>query len=331
MRPSHAICAVLFGVSCLAATVPCQADLLNTVAGAQAAYSLRLLNDAYSGSAIDVRRSSDNTTASIGFDAIGQLDTAALLSFVGSGSGYVVTWYDQAGGTTAHNVTQSTTSFQPQIVANGSVLTDPVNRLPALRFNVDSLQYNGGVAAETMSVFTAGSWITPPTSSNSNAQRLWTMRAEASSRAAAGGDYGSSAPRFAVSYGTPGHTLAVSTTPIVAYQPFVEGYLLDASQTGSNDSVNLYVDGDLALSRTGLNLTISDANYFNIGSQTTAERYFNGLMQELIIFHAVLPAADRMRVEGNMMNLYAPEPGSGLLLLCGLAAVLACRRRRRPG
>ncbi|MDZ7615940.1 MAG: LamG-like jellyroll fold domain-containing protein [Patescibacteria group bacterium] len=333
MRLSCPIRAVVFAVFCLVATAACQAALLNTVAGAQAAYSLRLLNDAYSGSAIEVRRGSDSTTMNIGFDANGRLDTTALLNFVGSGDGYVVTWFDQAGGSTACNVTQSSTALQPQIVAGGSVLTDPVNHLPALRFNSDSLQYTGGMAAEAMSIFTAGSWISLPSGTNSNAQRLWTMRMDNSSRAAAGGDYGSGAPRFAASYGTPGHTLAVGTTPIVAYQPFVQCYLLDASPTGNNDFMRLYVDGELAVSRTGLNVTIADANYFNIGSQTTGERYYNGLMQELIVYHEALPEAARMQVEGNMMWLYAPEPGSALMLLLGglLVGVARGRRRRRAG
>ena len=50
--------------------------------GAVAAYSLRKLRAAYSGSAVRVRRSSDNTEQDIGFTTQGELDTASLLSFV---------------------------------------------------------------------------------------------------------------------------------------------------------------------------------------------------------------------------------------------------------
>jgi hypothetical protein len=51
-------------------------------APAAAAYSLRKLRAAYTGSAVRVRRSSDNAEANIGFTASGDLDTAALRSFV---------------------------------------------------------------------------------------------------------------------------------------------------------------------------------------------------------------------------------------------------------
>ena len=54
--------------------------------GLAAAYSLRRVSSSYSGNAIDVRRDSDNTTGSIGFDASGNLDTGSLLNFVYTGS-----------------------------------------------------------------------------------------------------------------------------------------------------------------------------------------------------------------------------------------------------
>jgi hypothetical protein len=57
--------------------------LLDTYSGAAAAYSLRKLNGSYTGSAIRVRRSSDNAETNIGFDSNGNLDTSSMLSFVG--------------------------------------------------------------------------------------------------------------------------------------------------------------------------------------------------------------------------------------------------------
>ena len=95
--------------------------LLEQYSGAAAAYSLRLLDCYYAGSAIRVRRSSDNTEQDIGF-VNGNLDTASLKTFVGTGgtdNGFVVTWYDQSGN--SRNATQSTASFQPQIVFSGVI------------------------------------------------------------------------------------------------------------------------------------------------------------------------------------------------------------------
>ena len=94
--------------------------LLDLYPGAAAAYSVRKLRTAYTGNAIRVRRSSDNTEQDIGFSGA-NLDTAALTSFCGSGNGFVTTWYDQSGN--GNNATQTTAANQPQIVSSGSVLT----------------------------------------------------------------------------------------------------------------------------------------------------------------------------------------------------------------
>ena len=97
-------------------------QLLNLYPGAAAAYSLRLLNSDYAGSAIRVRRSSDNAEQDIGFDRDGNLNTGALLAFCGAANGFVTTWYDQSGN--ARNATQSTAANQPKVVNAGSVLID---------------------------------------------------------------------------------------------------------------------------------------------------------------------------------------------------------------
>jgi len=97
--------------------------LLDTYTGATMAVSVRKLRNAYSGSAIRVRRSSDNTEQDIGFSG-NNLNTTALLSFVGTGgtdNGFITTWYDQSGN--GNNHTQGTAVNQPKIVNAGVVLT----------------------------------------------------------------------------------------------------------------------------------------------------------------------------------------------------------------
>lgn len=94
--------------------------LLDTYPNAAAAYSLRKLRAAYTGSAIRVRRSSDNAETDIGFSS-GNLDTTALTSFCSGTNGFVTTWYDQSGN--ANNATQTVAVNQPQIVSSGAVLT----------------------------------------------------------------------------------------------------------------------------------------------------------------------------------------------------------------
>jgi|688.fasta_scaffold395013_2 hypothetical protein len=92
--------------------------LLDQYSGAAAAYSLRKLRTAYTGSAIRVRRSNDNTEQDIGFVG-NDLDTASLKTFVGANSGFVTTWYDQS--TNARNATQTTAANQPRIINAGTV------------------------------------------------------------------------------------------------------------------------------------------------------------------------------------------------------------------
>ena len=94
--------------------------ILDTYSGSLAAYSLRKLKTG-STQSIRVRRSSDNSEMNIGFNSIGELDTFSLLSFVGSGNGFVTTFYDQSGS--GLNMTQPTSARQPQIVSSGVLIT----------------------------------------------------------------------------------------------------------------------------------------------------------------------------------------------------------------
>jgi hypothetical protein len=120
----------LFGDKLVAGQLPTQlgligsqstfVGLLDTYPNAAAAYSLRNLRTAYTGSAIRVRRSSDNTEQNIGF-VNNELDTSSLTTFCGAGNGFVTTWYDQSGN--GLNVTQTTALLQPQIVSGGSLIT----------------------------------------------------------------------------------------------------------------------------------------------------------------------------------------------------------------
>ena len=118
---------------------PSAAFLLDTNPGASVAYSLRRLSSTYAGSAIRVRRSSDNTEQDIGFSG-GVLDTASLLSFCGAGDGYVTTWYDQSGFNL--DVTQTTAAAQPQVCSSGSVIL--LNGVPSVQFDGSNDYLDGG-------------------------------------------------------------------------------------------------------------------------------------------------------------------------------------------
>ncbi len=95
--------------------------LLDAYPGAAVAFSLRKLSSTYAGSAIRVRRSSDNAEQDIGF--VGEnLDTSALSTFCSGTDGFVKIWYDQSGN--SKNATQTTPSNQTKIVSSGTVNTE---------------------------------------------------------------------------------------------------------------------------------------------------------------------------------------------------------------
>ena len=122
--------------------------ILDSITSA-AAYSLRQLRTAYAGSAVRFRRSSDSTEQDIGFVA-GEFDSASYSAFVGGGSGFVKTWYDQSGN--GRNLAQATTTKQPLLILSGQ------NSKPVLRFDGsdDFLFYaHGSTVSQPFSSLTA--------------------------------------------------------------------------------------------------------------------------------------------------------------------------------
>lgn len=124
--------------------------LLDVYPNSAAAYSLRKLRTAYTGSAIRVRRASDNTEQDIGF-VNNVLDTASLTSFCSGTNGFVKTWYDQSGN--AIDLLQTTAANQPQIVSSASVILQ--NSKPAIYFDGSNDQFNGVALSNYI---TASTW-----------------------------------------------------------------------------------------------------------------------------------------------------------------------------
>lgn len=197
----------------------CINPLLDDYGSASAAYSLRKLDADYSGSAIRVRRSSDNTEQDIGFTgSCNELDEAALIAFVGSGGsddGFVVTWYDQSGN--GRDATQATAGNQPKIVDNGVVLT--LDGQPAVYFdrsnnNILKASFSG-VALTAHSVFAVFS-----VSACDSYGRLLSMRASG------GNDYDHYAP------------LLSNAGTCTTYGAYAGGFV--AGRTVSGSAQNLY-------------------------------------------------------------------------------------------
>jgi len=118
--------------------------ILNQFPGASLGLSLRLLDINYTGFCIKVRRSSDNNELDIGF-VNNELDTASLLTFVGSGDAFVSIWYGQDGNN--NNAMQTVSVSQPKIVSNGSLILE--NGKPTIFFDgVDDFFYTDNYSVE---------------------------------------------------------------------------------------------------------------------------------------------------------------------------------------
>ena len=105
----------------------------------------RKLRTAYAGPCMRVRRGSDNVELDIGFDGSNNLDEAALLTFLGSGNGFVTRLYDQTSSPTGKDLIQVTQSYQPQIVASGVI--QRIGAAPAMQFNGGRGLYSEGTPA----------------------------------------------------------------------------------------------------------------------------------------------------------------------------------------
>lgn len=64
---------------------------------------------------------------------IGDLDTNALVTHVGSDNGFVTTWYDQSGN--GRHATQTDPTIQPRIVSNGVIET--INGKPGINYVIN--------------------------------------------------------------------------------------------------------------------------------------------------------------------------------------------------
>lgn len=113
-----------------------------------AVHGLRKIVASWAGSAIRVRRSSDNAEQDIGFSA-GQLDESALTAFVGANTGYVTTRYDQSGRG-MHEV-QTTAALQPTITNSSGVIhrMGGTNSRPAILFTNAA---GGGLATTSFNI-----------------------------------------------------------------------------------------------------------------------------------------------------------------------------------
>jgi SPP1 family predicted phage head-tail adaptor len=268
----------------LTVNAPSAGLLLDLYPSAATAYSLRKLRTAYTGSAIRVRRSSDNTEQDIGFVG-NDLDTTALTTFCGAGNGFVTTWYDQSGN--ANNATQTTQASQPQIVSSGVIVL--INTKPGLSFNGSSYRFN----LPTISFSLNSISVIGVIKSNNLASNGFAFANPDSNRIYLGFilssisyfGYGNSATSF---------NLGASTTN----QELHELY------SGINSNAYKNANSSTQITSSTANENGADISIGSYGRVGTLANFYNGNIQE-IIFYTTNQSSNRTGIESNINTHYA--------------------------
>jgi len=265
--------------------------LLDNYSGAAAAYSLRKLDKDYTGSAIRVRRSNDNTEQDIGFTSSGDLDTASLKTFVGANSGFVTTWYDQSSNN--RNAIQATAANQPRTVNAGVI--ERKNNLPTVFFDGGSdrlittaFSYNDG----NYTAFACSNQL--DTTSK-------TMLSHDSSAT------GRRSPIY-IRFNGPPQTLAntAGTTTFITDNgnsiSVNQTYIFSAVKRSNNTEI--YVNGNTNGATTLSANSVNFSQSLKIGSQFfNGTAHYSGYIHEIILYGSD-KSTDRTGIETNINSYY---------------------------
>ncbi|MCZ8356870.1 MAG: T9SS type A sorting domain-containing protein [Microcystis sp. LE19-388.1G] len=265
---------------------------------ANVAYSLRKLRCAYSGFAIQVRRSSDNATQDIGFTVNGDLDTTALKTFVGVGnSGFVSIWYDQSGNPIPVNVAPPAAANQPRIINAGVV--ERRNGVPTLFFDgandyftTNSFSTTGytGFSANVVASWTTGGGIRVLIDNNHNCNQGFVFQDR--------NDLAIQPLQMVIP--NPGNCNGVSDIITTG-----NGSLRILSYVNNTTTETGYRNG-LAFASQGYTGAYVIQTAFLIGAWSAGPaRFFSGQMSEVILFKSALSNTDRQYLEWGQSQYFS--------------------------
>ena len=264
--------------------------LLNLFPGASAAYSLRKLDTTYAGSAIQVRRISDNATQNIGF-VNNVLDLTALTTFLGAGSGRVSIWYDQSGN--GRNLINATAIEQPLVYASGPVI---FNGAPYLRLDgVDDRLFlafdptNAGVISTfTVAISSASTLLT---------QAVFLQQDQTSGSRIGQWARFSGGISQSITFNTAQTSFTSNGTTVTDSAPYVY-----TSIRRSTD-IQSYVNGSagIAVATTGTPIFNAAATVY-IGRRAIGEA-LGGFMSEIVLYPTDRTST-RAAIEQNIRNYY---------------------------
>ena len=286
--------------------------LLNLYPGSAAAYSLRKLNANYTGSAILVQDTVGGATKAIGFDANGDLDTAELLAYAGSNDVLVATWFDQSGS--GNNAEQISSSRRPKIVSSGVVIVDD-NGKPAVEFDgaADTLETSSNVISNSeMTLFLLRKF-------DDTSSRPQDVVMSSTNSGFKYGMSGSGKDQYA-DYPATGVTTWRSTKQIQE---------LHSMLAVSSGGAILYIDGVLQSASGTAGIVPTNTNTLKLGSRNLTSAFFNGKIQETIIYATAQSSANRTNIEENIGGYYDIVLPGLLDENPGAAAAYSLRRLRQ--
>jgi hypothetical protein len=259
--------------------------LLDQYSGAAAAYSLRKLRTAYTGSAIRVRRSNDNTEQDIGFTSSGDLDTASLKTFVGANSGFVTTWYDQSGN--ARNATQTTAANQPRVVNAGTVERQGSRPTVSFDGSNDNFNITGFAVNDTYSIY----YIHKRPSTSTRAVYLSGNTDNAGALLAHWSDN-----NIYIQYPRSGNWYYKSASNNTTSFNLLEGYT-----TGSSQSI--YINNSSLSLSSEIFFTPGTLNWNAIGKYSNTN-FASGTSSEIILYHSH-QLSNRSGINTNINSYYS--------------------------
>jgi len=275
-------------------TVEPNTTLLDYYTGSAAAYSLRSLSTSTT-NVVKVRRSGDD--AELDFTA-SEVSDGTLAAWVvaggGTEDGFVTTWYDQSGN--VNNATQATAANQPKIVSSGTLVTE--NGKAALDFDGtnDYISVSGSLYSADINLFS----VFKITTTISNYQRILHLADGVNT-------YQVTRSPQPDNYVLLTKNTEYNTSTFSVDWGIHTGQLLVSTRSNnSTNSDNVYVDS-VAQVDGGNNITIGGGNNspstFGVRNDLLATSYFDGTLQEIIIYHSD-QSANRTGIEDNINAHY---------------------------
>lgn len=232
-----------------------------------AAYGLRRLFLAYTGPQVRVRRSTDNTETDISFGSDGTIQDFDLTTWLGGGTAYVTTWYDQSGG--AKHLTQTTTTLQPQLQFDDSKYKIYFDGSNVLEHPNDAIfnSVEHTIVARTKSTGTTGDWMTYVSKFSSATDRFFGLWYESNHNRLLYQRYGTTDANLTYE-GLPGGHFDVTRTVV--------------ARTNSSSTMSFYVDGTLTGSATGS--FTANTGPFLVGGSDLVHTRFIGFIDNVMFF-----------------------------------------------